>query len=695
MSFLIPGSGVGFAILEVVFGFVLVGTFLYSTWDRIQLLLQGKPEVRWDRLPERINQFIRYVLGQSKLLQEAYGGPMHFFIFWGFMILGFTIANFLFEGLGIRFEKIPFLSFLAPYQHGTALPFTEGFLWYHAVMDTLILLVLITMGMAFYRRLVLRPERMELTGQALFILTLITLMMVTDVMLSGAKIVEGSYLPGAYLSVLTADLWRAVGVQSESAARGAYVASWWLHWLVFWGFLNYLPLSKHMHIMTAPFNVFFHSLEPKGALQPIPNLSEMMEKFDEKTKFGANTIPDFTWKQLLDGPTCQECGRCQDMCPAYNTDKPLSPKKLIMDLKHVWLEEGHKPAGAERKSLISDEIFSLDFIWACTTCRGCEWACPVLNEHIQKIVDLRRFLTLMEGNLPAEGQVALQNIEKNSNPWGVGFDQRAKWTEGLEVPVFGELSEEDRKQVEYCYFVGCAGSFDERNKKIAQNLVKIMKAGGVNFAILGAEEACCGDTARRLGNEYLYQILALQNMNTMFGYGIKKVVTACPHGFNTLKNEYPQFVAEARKENPDFAWNVEVVHASELIYHLLGQGKLKPANKLELELAFHDSCYLGRHNDLYQIPRQTLQTVGIKVKEMPRHAEKSFCCGAGGGRMWLEEHGEKINVNRSKEAIATGASGVAVNCPFCLTMFEDGIKDQGQEEKMKVYDLTELVAQAL
>ena len=692
---LIPGSGVGFAILEVVLGLILTGTFLYSTWDRIQLLLQGKKETRWDRIPERTLQFVKFVLGQSKLLQEAYGGSMHFVIFWGFMILGLTIGNFLFEGLGFEFKNISFLSFLAPYQNGSSLPFTEGFFWYHVAMDTFILLVLITMGMAYFRRLALRPERMELTGQALVILTLITLMMITDLMLSGAKIVEASApLPGGYLSFLTAKVWEAAGV-TEASAKTAYAVSWWLHWFVFWGFLNYLPLSKHQHIMAAPFNSFLHSLEPKGALQPIPNLAEQMENFDEKTKFGANSIPDFTWKQLLDGVTCQECGRCQDMCPAYNTGKVLSPKKLHLDLKHVMLEEGHKPAGAERKPLISEEIFSPEFIWACTTCRGCEWACPVLNEHIQKIVDLRRYLTLMEGNLPGEGQVALQNIEKNSNPWGMGFDQRAKWAEGLDVPVFGELSEAERKQIEYCYYVGCAGSFDERNKKIAQNMVKIMKAAGIKFAILGAEEACCGDTARRLGNEYLYQILAVQNMNTLFGYGVKKIVTACPHGFNTIKNEYPLFAAEARKENPDLVWDVEVVHASQLINDLLATGKLKPAKKVELELAFHDSCFLGRHNDLYQIPRQAMAAVGIKIKEMPRSAEHSFCCGAGGGRMWLEEHGDKINVNRTKEAIATGAKGVAVNCPFCLTMLEDGIKDQGQEEKMKVYDLTELVAQAL
>jgi Fe-S oxidoreductase len=691
---LVPGSGIGFAVLEVLFGLVLTGVFLYSTWDRIQLLLQGKKEVRWDRIPERIVQFVKFVLGQSKLLQEAYGGSMHFLIFWGFMILGLTIANFLFEGLGIKFADLPVLSVLAPFQNGNSLPFTEGFFPYHVVMDTFILLVLITMGMAYFRRLVLRPERMELTGQALIILTLITLMMLSDLMLSGAKIVEGASLPGGYLSFLTAKVWEAAGL-TEASAKSAYTVSWWLHWFVFWGFLNYLPLSKHQHIMAAPFNSFLHSLEPKGALQPIPNLAEQMENFDEKTKFGANSIPDFTWKQLLDGVTCQECGRCQDLCPAYTTGKALSPKKLHLDLKHVMLEEGHKPAGAERKNLISDEHFSQEFIWACTTCRGCEWACPVLNEHIQKIVDLRRYLTLMEGNLPAEGQVALQNIEKNSNPWGVGFDQRAKWTEGLDVPVFGELSDQDRMQIEYCYYVGCSGSFDERNKKIAQNMVKIMKDAGVKFAILGAEEACCGDTARRLGNEYLYQILALQNMNTMFGYGVKKIVTACPHGFNTIKNEYPLFAAEAKKENPDFTWDVQVVHASQLIGDLLATGKLKTSKKVELELAFHDSCYLGRHNDLYQVPRQAMAAVGVKLKEMPRHGEQSFCCGAGGGRMWLEEHGEKINVNRTKEAIATGAKGVAVNCPFCLTMFEDGIKDQGQEEKMKVYDLTELVAQAL
>lgn len=689
---LMPGSGPFFAALEVVLAAAAVVLFFYLVYIRIiKMLRQGgtENEVRWAQVPARIMSVVVNVLGQRKLLLRTTPGVVHFFIFWGFMILGLTIVNFLLSG-------IPKPGFLDGIIEGDvlALPFTKGYAWYHFTMDTFILLVLLAMGYAFFRRLVIRPKEMELSGQALVILSLISAMMVTDLMISGAEIRMGEHLPGGYLSKLTASVWAMLSVDEgpDSKADLAYALSWWLHFFVFFGFLNFLPISKHQHIMTAPFNVFFSTLEPKGRVQYIPGL-------EDRETWGVNTIPELTWKQLLDGVTCQECGRCDLVCPANFTGKPLSPKQLHLSIKHMMLHEGFKEAGAEREPLIGDDPdrqVSKDQLWSCTTCRACMYECPVTNEHIQKFVDMRRYLTLMEGDLPSEGQVALQNMEKNSNPWGVGFDKRAEWAEGLEVPVYAQGAPED---TEYCFYVGCAGAFDDRNKKIARGMARILKAAGVKFAILGTEEQCCGDSARRLGNEYLYQIMASQNMYTMYNYGVKKIVTCCPHGFNTIKNEYPQFVEVTRTsmEDPEFKWEVEVRHSTELIWELIQSGRLKIPRKLDMSVTLHDSCYLGRHNDVYDAPRNIIRALGVTVKEMERSYGRSFCCGAGGGRMWLEEHlgHEKIFIDRSREAVNLGVKEVAVACPFCLTMFEDGIKQLEKEESVKTYDIVELVAMAI
>lgn len=678
-----PGSGYLFSAVQVVLMGGATVLFFYLVYVRIlKLLSQGQSEIRWDRVPDRIMSVVLNVLGQKKLLLRTTPGVVHFFIFWGFMLLGLTIANFLLSGLFPATVKIgPFAL--------SHLPMTKGWLWYHFTMDTFILIVIIAMGWALYRRLVIKPKEMELSNQALMILSLITLMMITDLMISGAEIRMGEDMPGGYMSHLANGIWAALGVgTATTGAKVAYAFSWWFHFFVFFGFLNFLPLSKHQHIMTAPFNVFFSTLEPKGRVQFIKDL-------EEQEVWGVNAIDRFTWKQLLDGVTCQECGRCEVVCPANCTGKKLSPKKLHLDIKHLMLEEGFKEKGAERKAMIGDGVNQLttDEIWACTNCGACVYECPVMNEHIQKFVDLRRHLTLMEGNLPSEGQVALQNIEKNSNPWGVGFDKRGQWAEEAGVQVYGAGVAED---TEYCFYVGCAGSFDDRYKKISRAMAKVLGAAGVKFAVLGQEEQCCGDSARRLGNEYLYQMMATTNMQTIKGYGIKKIVTCCPHGYNTIKNEYAQFESLVQKENPEFKWDVEVKHSSELIWDLIKSGKLQIKQTLNLTTTLHDSCFLGRHNDLYDPPRNVLNALGVTVKEMERSRGRSFCCGAGGGRMWLEEHGEqKIFIERSREAVNLGVKQVAVACPFCLTMFEDGIKNLQKDEEVKSYDIVELTAMAL
>jgi Fe-S oxidoreductase len=672
-----PGTGFLVPAVIVILSILSGAYFAYNVYDRIiKMLGQGQPEIRWDSISDRVMAVVVNVLGQKKLLLRNPAGIVHVFIFWGFMLLGLTVANFLISGLNAHWY----------------IPFTKGHIWYHFTMDSFILFVILAMGYAFYRRLVTKPKEMELSQQALIILGLITLMMVSDLMISGAEMRMGEAMPGGYMSCLFASIWAGIGVgEGTGGAKIAYAFSWWFHFAIFFGFLNFLPLSKHQHIMTAPFNVFFSKLSPKGRV-------DYIEGLEERETWGVNSIPEFTWKQLLDSITCQECGRCEVVCPANFTGKPLSPKKLHLDIKHMMLREGLKEEGEERIPLIGEEEdqISTHEIWSCTNCGACVYDCPVMNEHIQKIVDLRRYLTLMEGDIPAEGQLALQNMEKNSNPWGIGFDKRAEWTDGLDVPIFGEGVDED---TEYLLYVGCSGSFDDRNKKIAQGMVKILKAAGVKFAILGMEEQCCGDSGRRLGNEYLYQILASTNMQAMHTYGVKKIVTCCPHCFNTIKNEYPQFeqVVAAELEDPSFKWNVEVMHSSELVWELIRTGKLQIPKTIDKTMTLHDSCFLGRHNDIYDAPRNILRSLGVNLREMERCKGDSFCCGAGGGRMWMEEDlgHEKIFVERSREAVNLGVKDVAVACPFCLTMFEDGIKNLEKEEEVTTHDLVELVASAL
>jgi len=678
-----PGSGIGFAVLEILVFALASALFFYSLWVKIKLMRTGQPEVvkRWDRIPDRFKFLIDEVGAHLKHFRDWYAGPMHFAIFYGFAFLFISIANFFWEGLGITkslWDKFG-LGFIAQFIRGgeesTAFPFIGGWAWYHILMNIWFVLVLVALGMAFYRRLIIRPERMELTKEALLILALITGVIITDVMLESTKMIAGERMPGAFFSSLFVPVFKGVGIKSEHAGNIAYAVSWWLHAGILLGFLNYLPISKHMHILLSIPNIFMQSLEPKGSVPPIPGL-------EERENWGAHTIPELSWKALMDGLTCQECGRCQQQCPAYNTKKPLSPKKIHLDIKHLLVEEGFVPEGKERQPIIGDKWTKPEEVWACTTCRACMTECPVGNEHIPKIIEYRRYITLMEGNIAPEAQLTLQNMEKNSNPWGVGFDQRGKWAEGLDVPVYAEGA-----QAEYCYYVGCAGSFDDRYKKVSTNFVKILKKAGVSFAILGIEEGCCGDTVRRLGNEYLFKIMAEQNIQNFKNYNIKKFITTCPHGYNALKNEYRQFGFEPQ----------EIWHHSEFIAKLLKEGKLKLSQPTEAgAVTYHDSCYLGRHNEIYEPPREIIKAVpGAELKEMARRNTRSFCCGAGGGLMWLEEHGERMSSNRAKEAIGTGAKTIAVACPFCMTMLEDGVKSEGKEEQVKTQDIAEIVAKAI
>jgi Fe-S oxidoreductase len=468
---------------------------------------------------------------------------------------------------------------------------------------------------------------------------------------------------------------------------------WVTHVVAFIVFLALLPITMLRHIFTSPLNMYLKDRDrPKGAMRAMPNLTETSLE-----SFGASVVEDFTWKQLLDTDACTMCGRCTSVCPAHATGKPLDPREIVLKTGEVMAATAaHAPGGKVSPPLSTDgeitiganslfERISSEEIWSCTTCKACDEICPVNIEILDKILDMRRYLSLMESNFPAELGNAYRSMENQGNPWGMNQGERADWAKDLNVDVVDPGSPFDH---EYLYWVGCAGSFDDKNKKVTQSMAKLLERAGVDVAILGPSEMCTGDSARRSGNEYLFQMLAMPNIEMMNGMGVKKIITQCPHCFNTLKNEYPQL-----------GGNYEVVHHSEFLEYLIDSGKLDMRNaSLEDRITYHDSCYLGRHNDVYMSPRKVVGSIkGLQIVEMPRNGTKGMCCGAGGARMWMEESiGVKVNDERAQEALSTGASRVATACPFCYIMMDDGVKAAGAEEdQVKVADIAIHVLEAL
>jgi Fe-S oxidoreductase len=480
-------------------------------------------------------------------------------------------------------------------------------------------------------------------------------------------------------------------------------AAWWLHIFTVLSFLPYLTYSKHLHLFTSPLNVFFYDLRPKGQMELIP---ELETKIENEEPVGANKIEDLRQKDILDVYTCTECGRCQDACPAWQTDKPLSPKKLILDLQQHVLTAGPLAVAEHRRAPLTSEtagsgiapaeaaaqarmplaggVIMDETLWSCTTCRACMTACPVFIEHVPKITDMRRYLVMQEGRIPDELNRTFRNLEQNANPWQFNNSRRADWAKGLDIPEVADV--EDVSGLEVVWWVGCIQSFDQRGQKAARALAEVFQAANVKFAIMGKSESCCGDPARRPGNEYLYQVLAQTNIEVMNELGVKKLVTACPHCFNTIKNEYPQL-----------GGNYEVLHYTEFVNWLLKEGRLKLGAAVQQTITYHDPCYIGRYNDIYDAPREILQAIpGVNVVEMRRSRDNALCCGAGGGRMWLEERvGRRMNQNRITDVQDSGASTLAAACPFCVNMFNDGIKGKGAEDTIKLLDLAELVAASM
>jgi Fe-S oxidoreductase len=666
----------------------------------IALLAKARHEDRTDHIDDRIGEFLLIVLGQGGVLRDPIPGIAHFFTFWGFVIIQFGLLNLM---LGAFNGSLPLL--------GDNRTFA-------VVLDAFVIFVLLALIVFAFRRGVVRPRQLSsfLHGpwDGYIILGLILAVIVTLSLVEGFEYAASN---GAAWTPIGQALYPAFSGLGTANNTSLFRIFWWLHITTVLGFLIYLPRSKHLHLMATPFNVFFRNhARPKGALP-------FMENIEEREDYGVSKAEQFTWKQLLDGYACTECGRCNTVCPASNTGKPLFPKEIILGVKEslfvrsgeilgedtLWsklgiagvkADENAREQEAHHQQMVGG-IISTDALWACTSCRACMEICPVSIEHVPTIIDMRRHLVMEESDFPAEVTSLFNNIERNSNPWEINNDKRAEWAAGLGVPLMSENPDAD-----VLYWVGCMGSFDQRNKKVATSVAKILLVAGVNFAILGPEEWCTGDPARRIGNEYLWQMMAQQNIETLNTYGFntnaqgnghnghsgastkhRTIITACPHCFNTIKNEYPQL-----------GGNYEVLHHSVFIDRLLTEEKIKlPEDFDERKLTYHDPCYIGRYNDIYDEPRHVLNVLNSNgVTEMRRHRNKSFCCGGGGGRAWMEERiGKRINQTRVNEALETGAEVLAAACPFCITMFDDGIKGVEAEDKMEIEDISEIVIRAI
>jgi Fe-S oxidoreductase len=691
-----------FLVLAV--GLTIFGRTMFY---KIRLLIALAPTDRANHLTERLMALLTLAVGQKRLIgrkKERSSGIMHAFIFWGFCVLLIRSLNLYGQGFQAGFE-LPFFGD----------KYLLGYL-YTALKDIMEGIVLLMILYAIYRRAVVKPKRMHNTFEAYLVLVMIGVLMVSDLLHDGARynLVQLFNNPGHIHYFNNPEygsefLWTPVSVGAASLIAGLgmeanatiLIVMFWLHICTQLAFLNILPTGKHFHVITSLPNVFLKSLGYPHEKNKILDLED--EAAWENETLGINHIHQLNWKQGLDLYTCTECGRCKEVCPTYTTNKPLNLYEFNDKLKHELLENAdniiqktklsaliNRCQSAEQIQTIKDEITSLnskksligdviepDTLWACTTCRACEEVCPVTIEHVPRIIAMRQGQTLMAEAYPPELNIALKGLEYNGNPWGIGYDKRADWAEGLDIPTMAE-----NPDVDYLLWVGCAGSFDDRTKKVSVSLAKILKKAGIRFAILGVEEKCTGDFARRVGSEMLFQMMAQENIETLNTYKVRKIITACPHCLNALKNDYPLL-----------GGNYEVIHHAEFIDRLIKEGKITLKQSVAGGLTYHDPCYLGRYNNVYDAPRSILKSLSPDgVKELDRHGRESFCCGAGGGRMWMEENiGKRINIERSEEIVGRQVANVAVGCPFCLTMIEDGMKALSKEEEIKTLDIAELV----
>ncbi|WP_336989832.1 (Fe-S)-binding protein [Bacillus infantis] len=675
-----------------------VSLFVYVVKTRIEYIKLGKKAEFDKNVKERLGKIWVNVFGQKKLLKDKKSGAIHVMFFYGFILVQFGAIDFIIKGI-------------KPGAHLPLGPLYPGFTFFQEIVT---LMILVAVLWAFHRRYVEKLVRLKRNFKAGLVLIFIGGLMLSVLLGNGMSMIwhghEGTWTEP--VASLIAGAFSGIG---ETASIVIFYISWWIHLLFLLAFLVYVPQSKHAHLIAGPANVYFDRTENAGKLKKIDFEDESQESF------GVGKIEDFNQLQMIDFYACVECGRCTNMCPATGTGKMLSPMDLILKLRdHLtnhgaavtsrqpWVPtfafsntKGNQLAlaaagkGAEEAaaglsyspSLIGD-VITEEEIWACTTCRNCEDQCPVMNEHVDKIIDLRRYLVLTEGKMDADAQRAMTNIERQGNPWGLNRKEREDWRESREdvsVPTVKEMKKSG-EEFEYLFWVGSMGSYDNRSQKIALSFARLLNEAGVKFAILGNKEKNSGDTPRRLGNEFLFQELAAKNIEEFEKNEVKKIVTIDPHAYNIFKNEYPDFGLEA-----------EVYHHTELLAELVKEGRLKPQFDVNETITFHDSCYLGRYNEVYDPPREILKSIpGVRLVEMERNRETGMCCGAGGGLMWMEEEtGHRVNVARTEQALAVNPSVISSGCPYCLTMLSDGTKAKEAEDTVQTYDVAELLEKAV
>lgn len=656
----------------IMYGLFAVVLFIicWGVWERVQAYRRGRTERenRFDDLQGRFLDVFRLAFFQERVLRRKFGGMIHLGIYSSFIVLFIVTCLVAVE-----------------YDFGVMILDGNFYIVFKLFAETFGALLAAAAAFALLRRWVFRPGGLTRDNDDTLQLLLILVIAVTGFLIETARIAatNPAIAPVSYISNALAPF--LFGGMPLPEILSIHRGLWWFHLLIAFGFLASVPFTKMVHMGTGTASIFLRTSRPKGALQPVPNI-------EEEEKPGVAAVEDFSWKQLLSADGCTKCGRCQDECPAYAAEMPLSPREVVLKTKEQLsadLNAGLVPSAfavdnATGTRVVPDfvhEVLTPDEIWACTTCRACMQACPVLIEHIDMIVDVRRGY-VASSKIPDTVRTALRKMGDTGNPWGLPQDDRTAWAAGLSVPLASE-----KKRFEYLYWVGCAGAYDPRNQKVTRSLVSLLDRAGVDYAILGLEEMCCGEAARRMGEEGLFQLGMVEIVKEAFrNHDVKKVITQCPHCFNTFRNEYPQFGV-----------NVEVVHHSVLIRDLIARGKLVPRKAHNLSLAFHDSCYLGRHNDIYDAPREAIRAIpGISLNEIGKNREEGFCCGGGGGGMWMEAPGGKrINHLRFDQAMRTGSNALGSACPYCLTMFDDAIKFNNLEDSVQAKDLAELVAESL